>query len=96
MFPFFHRIDCLADQSTPICCSKLNVQASRGIHKTQGARLGVYKQIGELNNHPLYHLSQFNYQSYLYFRTEGIGKNITLSKRCPTLSPFATCHKSHF
>ena len=69
---FPYRITCFADQPAPNCCSRLNVQASGRIQKTQGARLGEYKRIDEFNKHPVYHLSQFNYQSYLYFRMEGI------------------------
>lgn len=60
-------------ESGPRCCSVLTVKAEKDVYKNQIVRLGTYNKTGVYNGHALYHLFQYNYDSYLYFRKKGRG-----------------------
>ena len=59
-------------ESGPKCCSLLTVKAEGEISKNHIVRLGTYNKTGTFNGHALYHLHQYNFDSYLYFRKKGI------------------------
>jgi hypothetical protein len=66
-------IECHTDTVVNQCddCMTMNVTSSDMIAITQPVRMGEYIRKGDFNGYPTYFLSQYGYDSYLYFRKKG-------------------------